>query len=304
MAEVITEVKSVPLDDKTVDMATYIKARENGNTATVDLPVEQTPEEAEETPGAQAESGSEQGTEHHESEEGKSQAESDAKDWTPAQQAAFDKRVKRELKKLNEEFERKSAELKPAATEKEQAKETPAKETEDPEPELSEYPTREEIKKHAEWTRRQAARDLAAIRAQEMQQAKMNEVLSDAVKTYPDWNEVVAKVDRNVLKPAAQQIVGSVANARDVIYHLASQLDTDEKRTAFSAMSEADQINEVVQLSASLLPSGSKEAPKDKKPAPPEPITPVGGGSAKSSTPLEKMSQVEYNKAREAGRTR
>ena len=286
MAEV--ETQAVPLDAPEVSMSEYIAARNKGNTETVSKETEAKPEVS----GSQEEAGSVTDAEQPQSKEGKSQAEEEP--WTPAMQAALDKRIKRELAKIRKEAE---STAKPAET-VEPAKPATAKPAEDPEPALSDQPTAAEIRAHAAWTIREVARQQAQINARtESERARLAK--------FPDWNETVGTVRADV-KPQAQDAIKRLPLSLNeaVLHHLATNADDLEK---FNELTDSQQVEEVIRLSASLLPSGSAAKPAlNAKPESraPAPIRPVGGASTKSSVPLDEMPPQDYIKARRAGRQR
>jgi hypothetical protein len=292
VADPVVETQTIPLGE--ASYADYAAARAKGNTTTVDVPKEvpaEAPksEEKPETPsGAQAESRSDTDKEPSKSTEGKSEPD---EPWTPAMQAALDKRIKRELAKVRKEYAE-------GYTREEPEKPAPqAQPQEDREPALSPQPTADEIRAHSAWTQRQTARMQAAQHQQFMQE-------QEALQQFPDWRETVGKATANVLTSAQTMIRTLPIDVnRAVLHHLATEADFREK---FNAMSDAEQVQEVLKLSASLLPSGSKKSAQRQKPESqaPEPITPVAANTKSSPTPLDKMDYKEYEAARRAGRIR
>jgi hypothetical protein len=293
VADQAVETQTIPLGE--ASFADYAAARAKGNTTTVDVPKEKPAEsKTEETPatpsGAQAESRSDTDKEPSKSTEGKSEPD---EPWTPAMQAALDKRIKRELAKVRKEYAEGYSREEPEKP----APQVQAQPQEDREPALSPQPTADEIRAHSAWTQRQTARMQAAMNQQFMQE-------QEAVQQFPDWRETVGKATANVLTSAQTMIrtLPSEVN-RAVLHHLATEADFRDK---FNAMSDGEQVQEVLKLSASLLPSGSKKPAQRSKPESqaPEPITPVAANTKSSPTPLDQMSYKDYEKARREGRTR
>jgi hypothetical protein len=282
MGNEVVETQAVALDDPKVSMSEFIAARQKGNTETI------TVEKEPEVSGSQEEAGSVTDAEQPQSKEGKSQAEEEP--WTPAMQAALDKRIKRELAKIRKESE--SAKPAETATE-EPARPAPQVNTDDPEPQLSEHPTAAEIRAHTAWGIRQAERNL---NIREFEKARLAK--------YPDWKETVETTTATV-RPLAQKTILTLRPEvnQAVLHYLATEADLDE----FNGLSETEQADEIIRLSASLLPSGSAAKPAlNAKPESraPAPIRPVGGASTKSSVALDEMPISDYMKARRAGRER
>lgn len=293
---VVVETQTIPLGE--APFADYVAGRAKGNTTTVDVPKE-TPAEAPKSEekaapsGAQAESRSETDKEQPKSKEDKSQAD---EPWTPAMQAVVDKRINRELARIRKEYaksyERGGDEPEKAAEPARQAENKP-----DLEPALSQSPTADEIRAHAAWNQREIAR----------QQAYMHhkfQAEQEILRDFPDWNETVGKVNANVLG-AAQSLIRDLPKAtnRAILHHLATDSAQLEK---FNAMSEHEQAEEVIRMSASLLSSGSRKPAQRTKPESqaPEPISPVAANTKSSPTPLGEMEYKDYVKARQAGRSR
>lgn len=247
------------------------------------------PKESSEAPAKDAKTSTESETAHPKEQEGKSKTETHDPEITPEIQAIIDKRIGKEIarrKAAEEALERQRGE-----THREAPKEEPVAakadgpnlwdDPTDPEPPLSDYPTRDETKAYNAWSRRQIIRETAFQNEERKRQENSAKLEEDAIKAYPDW-KTVTDVDRNILKPEVQQFIASFKNSRDVIYHLAKQLGNTDAQAAFKELSAADQTEHVVLLSASLLPSQSnQQAPPKPKPTSqaPAPTTPEKGAS-------------------------
>jgi len=123
-----------------------------------------------------------------------------------------------------------------------------------------------------------------------------------ALQQFPDWHETVGKATANVLTSAQTMIRTLPIDVnRAVLHHLATE---DDFRDKFNAMSDAEQVQEVLKLSASLLPSGSKKSAQRTKPVSqaPEPIDPVAASTKSSPTPLDQKPFLEYAKDRNWGK--
>jgi hypothetical protein len=293
MAEEV-ETQEVSIDDPSVSQQEFKEARTKG-VLTIEKPKDVEAEKPEEE------------TKPEEGEKPKKSS------------GGFQKKIDRLIKHnatLSEELE--ATKKRAADLEAKTGKPAEVKPDADPEPKIEDFQTHELwVKAQARWEVRQEMKAQREQEAKDAEAARQKEVfdtynakVSEAQAKYDDWKEVVGQsVD---LPTAVVLAVLEMENGPDVAYHLGKH---PELRDQLLEMSNLKAIGKVWRISEELAGEKKEETEDDDKesekveakPAKPvskvpAPIKPVGGGSTKSSVPLDQLSMSEYKKARAAGR--
>lgn len=294
--------KQVAVD--TLPMAEFKKARAEGKTV-----IEQPAEPVEETK-VEGETEQEQKSEEQKTEEQKSKS-----------RGGFQKRIDRLVKhnsKLEEELETLRA-AKEKTNGKEPEKAAPAAEGE---PQRDKFASDAEYNKAMiKWGVSEVLRERAEADAKRDFEAREAEILktynarvAEAKSRYEDWSDVVnQEVDIPI---AVGRAILLMPNGPDVAYHVGQNA---ELREELLGLDPIEAVGRAWEISKEL--GGKKEEAEEnegdekaveteeteEKPVKltskaPAPIKPVGGGSTKSTIPLDKMNLKEYKKARAAGR--
>lgn len=309
-------VEEVSID--TLPPKEYNEAREKGLTT---VPKPAVVEETEETPKESTETPQESQETPQESEE-----KPKSRGWNGAQKK-IDRLTKHnaELEKRAEQAEREREELRAKAGKIEE------KPKADDEPKIEDFQTVEEFyRAQGRWGVRQELREQkeAELKAQEESYAKEifdhhNLTISQARAKYEDFDEVVNATatpwkDGSRADVAASQafhvaVVESGIGA-EILYHYAKNPEELNKLGGLTPAKVQMAIGRLTDKLEATQPEPEEEevdqerAEEEEKPEPkrkiPAPIRPVGNSASRSSVPLDKMSPADYNKAREAGRTR
>lgn len=285
----VQENETVSID--TLPMADYKKARSEG-VLTIEKPAEKTEEDEEVKPDAEKQ------------------------DEKPKSKGGFQKRIDRLVKhNATLEAERESdkkriAELEAATSGKETVQADPAKF-----PGFTEWSKAQvEAGKSGELENYMDARDAWKEQKEEeaASQAERREVfdaynqkVSEAQAKYDDWKEVVGQ-SIDLPKGVGPAII-EMENGPDVAYYLGKHPEMCEELLQMGSLRA---IGKVWRISEELAGEQEKEAKPEEKEEKqeklaskaPAPIKPVGGGSTKSSVPLDQLNMAEYKKARAAGR--
>ncbi len=158
-----------------------------------------------------------------------------------------------------------------------------------------------------------------AQKAEQQEQQEVFEAFGErqdkARAAHDDYDEVVGGGNLQIPQSALLAII-ELDNGPDVAYHLAKNPELPKKLMDLSPLKA---VAEIGRLSAILATPAQEAAnppahrtpeqeagkpPAPKKPASgaPPPITPVGGSTTKTDVPMDEMSMVDYNRARDAGR--
>lgn len=222
---------------------------------------------------------------------------------------------KHDLKRQNEELQRKLSELQKPAQPQPEAK-PESKPEEDPEPDpdkfedygdyakaLSKWTVRQEVKaERAKFTEEQRKAQETAQQEQEANEINRRfRERVDAVKaSRPDFEEVAFNSQFPMSQPMITAILDSEVGP-EVMYYLGSHKAEAER---ISKLSPIATIRELGKIEAKLA-SSADPTPEPKKPivsAAPEPVRPVSGGKAAPvALDPSKMSLDEWRRAREQG---
>jgi hypothetical protein len=126
-----------------------------------------------------------------------------------------------------------------------------------------------------------------------------NKGVSEARGRYEDWDDVVSAANSTIPEAASLAVI-ECDNGADVAYYLAKHPEICEE---LMDMTPVGAIRRIGKISDSLNPESKaekKNSPSEKpRPKPAEPITPVGGSTTQSATPLDKLPIKEYMKVRD-----
>lgn len=175
---------------------------------------------------------------------------------------------------------------------------------------------------HTRWVLRQESKATAEKTTAEQDKQQLESTwkthqdnLSKAAEKYDDFQDAIAAFQKEA--PVSEGLALAVIeldNSADVLYHLAKNPEVlKELRglSEFKAVAKLGVISD--KLSAAASAASASAAPADQKksagpPAPktvassaPEPITPVGGGSAATTVDRSKISTTDWIKQRNAG---
>lgn len=248
------------------------------------------------------------------------EAEPEHKEEKPKPKGGFQSRIDRFIRQIDELTQENDRLKNAKPAEKVEIKPAPVAEAE---PKLEDFTNHDEfIKAMAKYVARETLRTEREEQTKKEQEAARksefdayNERAIAAQVKYEDWKEVVGQ--NITIPPAVHVAIIEMENGPDVAYYLGKH---PELAKELMEMSPSRANGKIWRLSEQLESEAPKEEeteevevePEPEKPkveAKPErkkyePIKPVGGGSSKSSVPLDQMSMADYNKAREAGRVR
>lgn len=253
------------------------------------------------------------------------EAEPEHKEDKPKPKGGFQTRIDRlirEKDELAQELERARA---AKGTDKvEPAKAAPVVEAE---PKIEDFTDHNEyIKAMAKFIARETLRTEREEQTKKEQEAARksefdayNEKTVNARVKYEDWEEVVGN-PKVLIPPSVHVAIIEMENGPDVAYYLGKHPELAKELMEMSpsrANGKIWRLSEQLEAESPAEEEETEEIEVDPEPEKPkvkveakpekkkyEPIKPVGGGSSKSSVPLDQMSMADYNKAREAGRVR
>ncbi len=252
--------------------------------------------------------------------EGEEQPEEKPKSKTSG---GFQKRIERLVKHNSDLEDKLEKALKELALSK--GEKAPEKKAEDQAPKLDDFNSYEEwVRASARWEARAEVRAAQIEKEKTEETSKIKEIfdahnarIAEARAKYEDYDEVVSSANTPWGEDNRADIAASQAfqvalfetdNGEEILYYLGQNHEEMDKFAGLSPAKVAMRVGVLSDRVAALLDKDEKgeEVEEEEKPVekkkPVTPIRPIGGGSTKSSVPLDKMDMEAYKKARRAGR--
>lgn len=146
------------------------------------------------------------------------------------------------------------------------------------------------------------SRDLAGLHdsfsreaeRQSQLRAAHKERIKPIIAALPDRDKVVAGLNVQI-SPYVESAILEQENSHDLVIHLARNRAIVDELNRMSPAASAAKLGRIAEQLAA-----KSAAPQRERPRPPDPISTVGGTSARSSIPLDELPPREYNRIRDA----